>query len=79
MKLFTIYDSKCEAYEPPISIKSTGEALRAVEIAVKEPDHRFCKYKADLTLYELGEFNEQTGLLHLYETKKHIMNLSSFN
>lgn len=77
MKLFTLYDSKAEAFEPIISIPSTGEALRAIEEAVKLPDHKFCKYKNDYTLFEVGAFNPQSGEIAIYSEKKLLLNLGS--
>lgn len=76
MKLFTIYDTQCETYDPIITINSTGEAIRGIEIAVKTPDHRLCTYKNYFTLYEVGIFDQQTGKIEIYPEKKHLLNLS---
>lgn len=60
-KIFTVYDSKAEAYLPPFYTQATGLALRSFEAAANKPDHDFCKYPADYTLFELGTFDEQTA------------------
>lgn len=58
-KIFSIYDSKAEAYLPPFFLNATGLALRAFEDAANNPQTDFGKYSADYTLFELGEFDEQ--------------------
>lgn len=59
--MFTVYDSKSEAYLPPIFHRSRGEALRAFEATANTPDHQFNKYAGDFTFFELGEYNDSTG------------------
>lgn len=61
MKIFTIYDSKAEAFLPPFYERSTGLAVRAFEDAANNSEHQFNKYPSDYTLFELGEFNETTA------------------
>lgn len=60
LKMFTVYDSKTEAYLPPIYHRSRGEALRAFEATTNMDDHQFNKYPADFTLFEIGEFDDST-------------------
>ncbi len=59
-KIFSIYDSKAEAYLPPFFLNATGLALRYFEDAANNPEHDMSKYSADYTLFELGEFDENT-------------------
>ena len=70
LKVFTVYDSKAEAYMQPFYMQTTGQALRAFEDTVNDPDHQFHKHPADFTLFELGIFNDITGTFHLTEAKK---------
>lgn len=66
MKVFGIYDSKAEAYLPPFMMKSKGEALRALGAHVNDPQHNFCKYSEDFTLFELGSWDEVSGKYDLH-------------
>lgn len=79
MKLFTIYDTTSEAYENPITVRTTAEMERALQtLAQKDPDHKFIKYSSEHSLYEIGEFNPQTGDISLYQDRRHIANLSKY-
>lgn len=61
LKVLAVYDSKVEAYLSPFFMRSRGEALRGFESAVNDPQTSFCRYPADYTLFEIGEFDESTG------------------
>lgn len=78
MKIFTVHDSKAEAYLPPFYMKTRGEALRAFETTVKDTNSQFNKYPHDYTLVELGEFDEQTASICTHEKPYIIDNASSF-
>lgn len=65
VKVFGIYDSKAEAYLPPFFMKSKGEAIRAITAHVSDPQHNFCKYAEDFTLFELGSWDDSTGVFTL--------------
>lgn len=68
-KLFCIYDSKVKSYLDPITLRNTGEALRAFDSIVNNPGSDFNKYPGDYTLFEIGEFDDETGSLFQYEAK----------
>jgi hypothetical protein len=61
LKIFTVYDSKAEAYLSPFHEKATGSAIRSFETAVNDPQSSFNKFPADFTLFEIGAFDELTG------------------
>lgn len=60
-KIYSIYDSKIELFAKPFYMHSRGEALRAWGEVVNDPETTICKHPADFTLFELGEFDEETG------------------
>ena len=68
VKVFGIYDTKAEAYLPPFFMKSKGEAIRAVTAHANDPQHNFCKYAEDFTLFELGSFDDSNGKFELLHT-----------
>jgi len=70
MKMFTVYDSKAEAYMLPFFAKSTGEALRTFSDTCQDKSHIFAKHPEDFTLFELGTWDEQTSNFVVYESKK---------
>ena len=65
MKLlaFSIYDSKAEAYIIPFFAPTTGIAIRNFATAAMDPNHQFHIHAGDYTLFEIGEFDQQTGQL----------------
>nr|WAE43897.1 MAG: nonstructural protein [Microviridae sp.] len=63
MKLFiySVYDSKVEAYLPPLFMKSKGEFLRSFAEAANDPKCNIGKYPADFTAFELGSFDDSNA------------------
>lgn len=72
LKMYTIHDSKVEAYLNPTTVRSTGEMIRIFTDLCNDKEHQFGKYPADYTLLEIGEWDEFTGTLRPYETKKNL-------
>lgn len=71
-KLFTIYDSKTEVFNLPMHLLSTGEAIRTFTEWANDPKSQICKYPADFTLFEIGEYDNATGRFYESETKKNL-------
>lgn len=69
LKMFTVYDSKAEAYLPPFYSKSKGEALRSFTDAVNDPQSQLNKHPEDYTLFEVGDFDENLGGFIILEAK----------
>lgn len=61
LKLFAIYDTKAEAYMTPFYLATKGMALRVFADCCNDPDHNFGKNPEDYVLFELGEFDANTG------------------
>lgn len=70
MKVLTVYDSKAEAYLPPFYMRTTAEAVRAYEATSNDPESNMCRYPEDYTLFEIGEWEDNQGIITMYETKK---------
>lgn len=62
LKMFSVHDSKAEAFITPFYAPATGVAIRSFETAANTADHEFQKYAADYTLFELGSFDQETGI-----------------
>jgi len=71
LKIFTVYDSKLEAYLQPFVMQSKGQALRAWIDTIQDQSTQFNKHPADFTMFEIGEWNQITG-----EIIKHPVKLS---
>lgn len=68
-KMFTVHDHKAAYYSPPFYARTNMEAIRTFAQAVNDPTHDIGRNHSDFTLFELGEFNDQTGEITLLETK----------
>jgi len=78
MKIFSVHDSKAEAYLPPIYFKSAGEAIRSFETACSDIQSNFHKYPADFTLVELGEFDELSASIATHTKPRILSNAAEF-
>lgn len=63
MRIYTIRDSKAEAYLQPFFATTDGVALRYITSALDDPDHEFTKHIEDYILFLIGQFDEETGEL----------------
>lgn len=74
-KIFSIYDSKAECYDRPIFARSTAEIVRDLTQIVNttNENNKFYLYPADFTLFEIGEYDDQTSKFNLLDTKHSIV------
>lgn len=61
--VISVYDSAVEAYLQPAFVRSRGEAVRSFRAAVNSEGHQFQKYADDYTLFVIGTFDEESGVL----------------
>lgn len=66
MKVFSVYDSKAEAYLAPMFFQARGVAIRMFGAASADEKHDFHRFASDYTLFELGDFDERSGLFTLH-------------
>lgn len=72
MKVFSVYDSKAEAYAEPFVAKETAEGQRMFSLSVENEKTKIGKWPEDHTLFELGEWDERAGSFTPYEAKKNL-------
>lgn len=68
-KLFVVYDCKVGAYMTPFFMRSKGEALRAWQQIANDEQSNICKFPADFTLFEIGEFDDESGHVVMHDSK----------
>jgi len=71
--IFTVYDQKAESFLPPFFVPSIGLATRAFTDCVNSESHQFAKHPADYTLFQLGDWDDQTAEFNC-KTKKSMGN-----
>lgn len=72
--VLSIHDSKADAFLPPFFATNEAVALRMFEAATHDSSTDFCRYAADYTLFQIGTFNDQTGLVSHLDPIKSIIN-----
>lgn len=63
LHIYSVYDQKSEIWSNPMFMRANGEAVRAFMDAVRNPDTMISKYPEDYTLFQIGTFDEVTGVL----------------
>lgn len=64
--VLTVYDSKAEAFLTPMFAPTRAYAVRMFAEAANNPTHDFCKFSADFTLFEIGDWDEKEGTITPY-------------
>lgn len=63
MHLYSVYDQKSEVWGAPFPLRSNGEAVRGFQDACSNKDSMLGKYPADFVLFQIGTFDDATGVL----------------
>ena len=70
MKVYSVYDGKAQAFNQPFFMRTDGEVLRSFSEVVNEKGHQFNKHAGDYTLFQIGEFDEQSGMISPLNTPR---------
>lgn len=71
-KMFTLLDTKAEAFGVPFFMPQTAMAKRAVMDLSRDPQSMLSKHREDFVLYEIGEFDDSIGSVIPYATPKNL-------
>lgn len=71
-KIYTIYDTKSEAYLQPFFLKTHGLAVRTFTDCVNDPKHQFGRHPADYNLFFLGDFEDTTSEWTIEKTPQNL-------
>ena len=77
-KMYTVWDEVIGAYCSPILAINKGHMLRMLEGWKKIPNHPLVTDEKDKTLFEIGEFDDETGKLNEYTAMTRIGRLEEF-
>jgi len=72
LKVFAVRDSKTQTYGQPWFQQTVGEAERSFKTLVNDEKSMPNKYPEDFDLYELGSYDDQTGVVVGRETPTHV-------
>lgn len=72
MEIFSVYDSKADAYLQPFFSRNMETAIRDFKAAVNDSTragNNFYLYSEDYTLFCIGRFDENQGTIEAYVPK----------
>ena len=67
-QIFTVHDSKAEAYLPPFYLPARGAALRSFSDTANDASHAFNQHPGDYTLFALGTYDDSSSSFDLLPT-----------
>lgn len=72
LNICTVKDRAADAFGRPMFVPSTGVAIRSFsdEINRNNADNQLYNHPDDFDLYELGQFDDNTGIFTLHEQPK---------
>ena len=60
-KAYSVYDSASEMHSPPFFVNHENVAIRYFTQAINDPAHQYGAHPADYTLFDIGEWCDQTS------------------
>jgi len=76
--LFSVYDSKAAVYSNPFVSLNQAVALRDFNRAATDSNSDISRFPEDYTLVELGEFDDETSVMHLHTQPVNLGHASQF-
>lgn len=63
LRMYVVYDSKAEIYTHPSFLPTRAVAVRQFAELVNDGKHEFSRHPEDYSLFELGTFDDGSGLI----------------
>ncbi len=67
---FAVHDNKAESFIQPFFFPTLGMALRSFEQAANDPTTQFFAFLDDYTIFEIRNFDADTGIFNALDTPK---------
>ena len=65
MQIFSVYDSKAEAFMQPFFMTSKGQAVRAFTDLVRDDSSSLNKHPEDYALFHIGQFDDSDASISM--------------
>lgn len=72
--IFTIHDVKADAYLPPFFLPTEAMAIRTFGDCIADKEHAFGMHPSDYTLFVIGDWENTSGIITLYEVRNSLGN-----
>lgn len=71
----SVYDSAVMAFSPPFCVKSSAEALRGFQDAVRSDPEKvmIAKHPEDYALFELGKWSDDNARFEQFDVPRKLM------
>lgn len=76
--LFSVYDVKANAFSNPFVAVNSNVALRSFATAANDANSEICQYPTDFILYQIGSFDDLSGILTPETERIHLGIASQF-
>lgn len=63
--VYSVFDTKANAFLQPFFSVTKGSAIRSFSDAVNDPNHMIAKHREDYVLFYLGTFEDLSGSFKL--------------
>jgi hypothetical protein len=68
LEIFSVFDRKAKAFIPPFFLPNRNMALRVFTDSVNDPEHQFHAHPEDYSLFHLGDFDQESGLIDSFSS-----------
>lgn len=75
----TIFDQKSGLFNQPFFTANVATAERAIENCIMDKEHPFSKHPEDYVLFDLGHYDDQTGMFVQHSAPVSITTLSQLS
>lgn len=77
-QIFSLHDRAAAAYGPPMFLNTESQAVRALQLELQKPGG-LSEFPEDFTLYHIGSFDDNSGLITPQEPQRVISVLEIIN
>lgn len=77
-RMMSVRDAMVEAFGRPFFVRAVGEAVRSFQMEVNDPKSALHQNATDYALFEIGVFDDQTGLFECLASPRKIADAASF-
>lgn len=73
LKIFSVRDQKADAFITPFMLPTVDMAVREFSGCVRDASHQFGRFKEDFSLWEVAEFDVESGKVTALAEPKHLL------
>lgn len=78
LQVFSVFDEKAQTFGRPMLMVHKGEAIRAFSDVLKDEKTLIAKHPEDYKLYNLGTFDDISGMLIALDIPEFMNNATDF-